>query len=126
MAERETEIFDACIIFAEWGFGLGRKEVEEIVSNYLKCTKKKNPFKDTIPGEGWWSGFMKRHPEIRKWKPQHLQMIRAKQSNRIIVDHWFTSFLEPALRNLDLFNKPKQIYNVDESSFPLCWTHRCL
>ena len=45
MAEEETEITDACIIFAEWGFGLGRKEVEGIVSNYLKCTKKKNPFK---------------------------------------------------------------------------------
>ena len=45
MAEEETEIADACIIFAEWGFGLGRKEVEGIVSNYLKCTKKKNPFK---------------------------------------------------------------------------------
>ena len=39
MAEEETEIVDACIIFAEWGFGLGRKEIEGIVSNYLKCTK---------------------------------------------------------------------------------------
>ena len=125
-AEEETEIVDACIIFAEWGFGLGRKEVEGIVGNYLKCTKKKNPFKDTIPGEGWWSGFMKRHPEIRKRKPQHLQMVRAKQSNRIIVNHWFTSCLEPALQNLDLFNKPEQIYNVDESGFPLSWTPKTI
>ena len=78
-AEEETEIVDACIIFAEWGFDLGRKEVEGIVSNYLKCTKKKNPFKDTIPGEGWWSGFMKRHPEIRKRKPQHIQQNRVTE-----------------------------------------------
>ena len=61
-AEEETEIVDACIIFAEWGFGLGRKEVEGIVSNYLKCTKKKNPFKDTIPGEGWWRWFYEMSP----------------------------------------------------------------
>ena len=69
---------------------------------------------------------MKRHPEIRKRKPQHLQMVRAKQSNRIIVNHWFTSCLEPALQNLDLFNKPEQIYNVDESGFPLSWTPKTI
>ena len=62
--DEEREIVEACVIFAEWGFGLGRREVEGIIQNYLSTKKIKNP----VPGEGWWSGFMKRHPELRNRK----------------------------------------------------------
>ncbi len=57
-AEQEREIVDACVLFAEWGFGFGRREVESIVQTYLKASKQRNPFRDHVPGEGWWSSFM--------------------------------------------------------------------
>ena len=122
--EEEDEIAETCIVFAEWGFGLGRREVESVVQEFLKVTNRKNPFKDGVPGEGWWSGFLKRHPRIAKRKSQHLQMVRAQVSRQDILDHWFNDCLGPTLKKLDLEGKPERIYNVDEPSFPLSWITR--
>ena len=118
-ADEEREIVEACVIFAEWGFGLGRREVEGII-------QKKIPFKNGVPGEGWWSGFMKRHPELRHRKPQHLQMFRAKATNQEVINHWFIECLKPVLETLSLLNSPEQIYSVDESGFPLSWTPKTI
>ncbi len=119
---QEKEIVDTCMLFGEWGFGLGRREVESVLHSYLKSTKKRNPFRDNIPGEGWWSGFMRRHPELSRRKPQQLQMVRARSANQEVIEHWFTECLDPVLRSLGLAGKPELIYNVDESGFPLSWT----
>ena len=117
----EAEIAETCIAFAEWGFGMGRREVESVVKDYLHVTKRKNPFKDGVPGEGWWSGFFKRHPKVVKRKPQQLQMARAKASCPEIISHWFDQCLGPTLEKLDLVGKADRIFNVDESGFPLSW-----
>ena len=36
----ENEIVEACIIFSEWGYGIGKKEVISIVADYCKLKKK--------------------------------------------------------------------------------------
>ena len=38
--EQEQEIVDTCLLFAQWGFGLGWQEVTAILKNYYKVTKK--------------------------------------------------------------------------------------
>ena len=63
-------------------------------------TKRKNPFIDGVPGEGWWSGFFKRHPKVVKRKPQQLQMARAKASCPEIISDWFEQCLCPTLAEL--------------------------
>ena len=87
--------------FVEWGFGLEQQEVESVVQEFLKVTNRKNPFNGGVP-EGWWSGFLKRHPRISKRKPQHLQMARAQVSRQDIMDHWFNDCLRPTLKKLQL------------------------
>lgn len=124
--EEEAEIAETCIIFAEWGFGLGRKEVESVINEYLRAMKKPNPFKDGVPGEGWWSSFLKRHPEIVHRRPQHLQMVRARASSQEVISHWFTECLGPTLDKLQLREKPERIFNVNESGFPLSWTPKLI
>ncbi len=52
-AEQERKIVDACVLFAEWGFGFGRREVESIIQTYLKASKQRNPFRDEYLG---WRG----------------------------------------------------------------------
>ncbi len=101
-AAQEKEIVDTCVLFAEWGFGLGRREVEAILQTYLQATKQKNPFRHDLPGEGWWSGFMKRHPELSRRKPQQLQLVRARSSCQEVITHWFTKCLGPVLDTLEL------------------------
>ena len=53
-------------------------------------------------------------------------MVRAKAMSKEIVTPWFQECLKPALTNLDLLNKPAQIYNVDETGFPLSWTPKTI
>ena len=122
--EEEDEIAETCIIFTECGFGLGRREVECVVQEFLKVTNRKNPFKGGVPEEGWWSGFLKRRPQKANKKPQHLQMVRAQVSRQDIMDHWFNDCLGPTLKKLDLVGKVERIYNVDKSGVPLSWNSK--
>ena len=41
-AKEEAEIEETCVIFAEWGFGLGRREVEGVIQSCIKSTNRKN------------------------------------------------------------------------------------
>ena len=89
---------------------MGRREVYSVIHDYLSTTKRENPFKGGVPGEGWWSGFMKRHPKIARRKPQQLQMVRARASCREIITHWFSQCLGPMLEKLDLVGKAERIF----------------
>ena len=60
----ENEIVAACIMFAEWGFGLGKREVIKLVSDYCLSVKRQNPFHKDVPGKDWWRGFLRRHPQL--------------------------------------------------------------
>ena len=120
-AAEEAEVLETCMLFAELGFGLGRREVESVIQDYLRVTKKANPFKDEVPDVGWWAGFLKRHPQLATRKPQQLPLVRARTASPEVINHWFTTCLKPVLVKLELMEKPDRIYNVDGSRFPLSW-----
>ena len=48
--EEEDEIEETCIMFTDWGSGLGRREVEGVITSYLESNKRKNPFINNSPG----------------------------------------------------------------------------
>ena len=102
--------------------GLGKKDVIGVVRDYCKNNKKDHLFPNGTPGEEWWRGFIKRHPQLALRKPQSLQLSRAKAACPEIIDHWFFKILEPLLQKTGLINHPDQIYNADETSF--CLTGR--
>ncbi len=110
---QEREIVDTCMLFSEWGFGLGRREVDSVLQSYLKYTLQKNPFRDDVPGEGWWSGFIRRHPELSRRRPQQLQLVRAHSSSEEVITHWYTECLGAVLTSLKLADQPGRIYNVE-------------
>ena len=118
-ATQEAEIVETCQIFSEWGFGLTKSDIVNVIGDYFRHTKHPNPFRDGVPGDDWWRLFMKRHPELSKRKPQTLQIVRAKAATSDVVDHWFFQCLKPVLYDLQLHEKPQCIFNVDESGFPL-------
>ena len=118
-AAEEMEIFLICDLFGKWGFGVTKAEVTSVIAEFFEYNKRPNPFKDNTPGPDWWSGFMKRHPQLVKRKPQPLQVVRAKSATVAMIDDWFESCLKPTLTELGLTEKPHCIYNVDETGFPL-------
>ena len=93
-----------------------------VVRDYCKHNKKDHLFPNGTPGEEWWRGFIKRHPQLALRKPQSLQLSRAKAACPETIDHWFFKILEPLLHKTGLINHPDQIYNADETSF--CLTGR--
>ena len=117
--EEEKEIVDTCLLFSEWGFGIGKKEVIGVVADYCKANKKDHLFPDGVPGQEWWRAFIKRHPNLSLRKPQSLQLARARATCPEVIDHWFFQVLEPMLDKTGLKNHPERIYNADETSFCL-------
>ena len=115
----EEEITQAIMLMVEWGYGIGRSEVTALVQSYCKAEKRKNPFCDGVPGYDWWCGFRKRHPCLTERTPQALQIHRAKAATPEKINHWFNQTLYPVLKQLGLEDHPHQIFNVDESGFPL-------
>ncbi len=87
----EKEIVVTCQVLQELGYGLNREMVGEINSSYLADQKRKNPFKDGVPGRDWWRGFLKRWPSLSERTPQHLSKKRTDAANPDVLQSWFTS-----------------------------------
>lgn len=61
----------------KWGFGLCRKEVLLVVSEYVTKNNLKTPFKNNTPGADWFLNFKKRHNLSIK-KSQSVEYSRKK------------------------------------------------
>jgi hypothetical protein len=46
------------------GFPLRIEDVQASVKYFLDATPRENPFKNNLPGKGWYAAFLKRHPNI--------------------------------------------------------------
>ncbi|XP_047026859.1 uncharacterized protein LOC124635108 [Helicoverpa zea] len=103
---------------AKWGFGLSRKEIIELVGQYVNVNKIETPFKRGIPGEDWFLNFKKRH-NLSIRKPEPLEYARKKAATDPFIIYGYFDLLKKILTELNLEDKPKQIWNLDESSLSL-------
>lgn len=67
---------------------------------------------------GWWEKFCARNPSITLRAPVPLSKARAIATDSEIVDNYF-DLLQKTITEHDLLDKPCQIFNADESGFPL-------
>ncbi|XP_047108165.1 uncharacterized protein LOC124776966 [Schistocerca piceifrons] len=74
-----------------------------------------NPFNEMkrLAGRKWLKLFLQRHPGIARRKAQHLNPGRAAKLNKIIVNDHFQK-LKTVLSELELFDKPYLMNNMDE------------
>lgn len=113
--ETEKKLADLLHIMERNGFGLSRKEVVELVANYIICNNIQTPFKNGIPGKDWVSNFIKRNNMSIK-KPQAVEYSRKKVCDPFIIQGYF-DMLHKVLTDLDIGDKPHRIWNMDETSF---------
>ena len=59
-----------------------------------------------------------RHPDVTLRTPSSLCKARALATNHEIIDQYF-DILEEALMVNNLFDKPHQVFNLDETGVPL-------
>ena len=112
--EEEDRLAEYCIEMADRGFGLGREDVMRFAFQIAEKMNKSHPFQNGMAGRGWYEGFLSRHPYLRLRSSQPLSRCRAICSNKAVIADFFSK-LGVMCGRLNLFTKPMQIYNADET-----------
>ena len=83
----------------------------------IKKTNRFNPLKG--PGHTWWDKFKKRHiKEITLRKPDKLDRGRSRMANVTVMKQHF-DLLWKTLTDLNILDKPENIFNCDESGIAM-------
>ena len=67
---------------------------------------------------GWWDGFKARHPQLSLQQASLVSYSRAIASDHDVMNRYF-NLLEETLKKNDLQYKLVQIFDCDETRFPL-------
>lgn len=112
--EEEYELVRFLIGCANVGYARSRKQIIATVESYLLNIK---GVQVTLTN-GWWEKFQKRHPVLTVRTAERLAYCRSIAADPGILN----SYLEMLKRILDeynILNVAPQIFNCDESGFPL-------
>jgi DDE superfamily endonuclease len=114
---RETEQMVVSVIQARAsaGFPMEKSDLLQLITDYLINIGKDSLFPNNKPGDDWYMNFMRRWKnELTVRKPELLTLSRALACNRVVVDAWF-EVLGNKMSELQLLERPTQIFNCDES-----------
>ena len=129
-ALEEKEIVVTLQVLQEMGFPLTREIAAGVIRDYLKEEEIPNPFRNDIPGNDWWEGFLRRWPRLTERKPQHLSVKRARGVTPAIVDAWIadvTRLLEEMglmRRGRPCMDYSSRLWNCDETGFCTSFTSK--
>jgi hypothetical protein len=87
-AQEEKQIVDWIHFLGRTGFPVGKQQLLEVVRKLVINLDRPNPFKDGLPGKGWFQNFMKRHPTVAKRVTQNLPTSR-NQVTEEALRAWF-------------------------------------
>ena len=122
LTECEENSLESYLVFmAKRGFPLTRTMVKAFAWAIAKRSGRDRFNKESGPSEHWWSNFMKRHPKLTLRKTDSLERDRAEAFNETVVNEYF-ELLETTLEEYELKDKPRQLYNCDETFLPLDYT----
>lgn len=114
--EHEKKIVAHIKKLEQVGFAPERKDVKEMAFQIAKKLEIKHPFLESSASAGnvWFTGFMKRNPELSTRQSEGLSLARAYGVNREDVKYFFDLLTKLYEKN-DFANHPEDIYNMDES-----------
>ena len=102
---------------AKFGYPCDRKELLNLVGVFVKEYRINNPFKERIPGQYWYKGFMKRHPCLFLKKAE-IQAVRKLNTTPEVVYEFYEKLLSVyEEKNLMSPDKACFVFNTDESGF---------
>ena len=103
---------------AKRGFGQTYEQIVEVVKRMLDLAGRTEPlFNENRPGKSWFYGFMARNDDLKRLNTEKLEISRAMSCRPERVNNWFTEL--KAIMDRVGICVPSQIYNCDESGFPL-------
>lgn len=110
--EQESYFVSTLQLLPDYGFRVTRDVALGLAKDYCRSLGLKHS-----PGEKWLRLFMKKHSNDIKWiKEQKMEMNRVKAFTENVRSGWL-SLVKDVLTKYDLFDKPHQIFNIDETGF---------
>lgn len=91
------------------------------MQNFINQSQRKTPFRNGLPGKGWYRAFIKRHPQLCLRTPEAVTNASACISEQDIKN-WFKT-IEGELDDLGhkhILQDHNRIFNGDETNFLLC------
>lgn len=118
--EEESLLTKWIIEMGAKGFPVTRPQFLESVAKLIENLQRETPFKEGLPCNKWFKGFLKRHPQISSRIPQSLTASRASVTEQNIRD-WFGRVRGYLNENdlLDIMLDPRRIFNSNDSGFYL-------
>ena len=114
LSSMEDRLAHYLVEMADMGFGLSRQEVMRLAFQIAEESGIKHPFKNCTAGRKWFEAFRFRHPNLTLRTPEALSYARAKSLNPKTIEDFFAK-LAAIYARLNLFCRPMQVFNVDES-----------
>nr|XP_029727479.1 uncharacterized protein LOC115265664 [Aedes albopictus] len=116
----EQDIVSWLLTMERRGFPATYFALKYKISAFLAAHPRKTPFKDNVPGSGWFRGFLKRHPQLTIRTPEPVTSASAKVSEKNIRE-WFHTVKQYLIDHglIDILLDPSRVYNGDESGFSL-------
>jgi len=124
-SEQERDLVGRIIRFADVGMPLTTATVRRYVYDFCEKNAIRTPFnaRKGMAGKDWFKAFLKRNSDVAQRRAQHMNPARAQKLNRYIVNNYFDK-LEKVLSDMDLFDKPDRIFNIDEKGCQLAVHHQ--
>ena len=119
-ADEEQLLCDWLVEMCGRGIPINQNCLKDTVENILNDDKRQTPFKNGRPGKGWFSLFMKRHPEISQRQAESICRSRGTLTENCIRG-WFND-CEKFFRDMNIafvLQEPQRQYNTNESGFQL-------
>ena len=114
LSSMEDRLAQYLVDMADMGFGLSRQEVMRLAFQIAEESGIKHPFQNCTAGRKWFEAFRSRHPNLTLRTPEALSYARAKSVNPKTIEDFFAK-LGAIYARLNLFCRPMQVFNVDES-----------
>lgn len=111
-SDQENHLVFLLKLLPDYGFEVTKDVALQLSADYFKSLDLA-----VHPGTKWLRSFVKRHAGEISWKRQaKLERIRAESFTEENRSGWFAT-LKTVLKKYDLFDKPNQIFNFDETGF---------
>ena len=111
-SDQETHFVSLLKLLPDYGFDLTKDLTLQLAAEYFQCLGIA-----VSPGSKWLNSFVHRNADDLIWKKQEkLERVRAEGFTEEARSGWFKT-LEDTLTKHNLFDKPNQIFNADETGF---------
>jgi len=113
----EKHLVDLIITLQDYGELSACDDVLRYATEFVDIMNLNSRFKNSGPTRDWYYYFIQRWKhKIKIMNSIKLEKVQADAVTTNTVDGWFAK-LHSVLKRLDLFDKPAQLYNCDESGF---------